>query len=238
MKNFPLNTKIAVILILTLLILFMILLLKNRTKENNNQSANITGNQTANPSPLISQTHYKIIAVNPADQEKNVSLKSKIEITLNSEIENGRVQFFIDPKVPFSMAVNGNFITITPEINFQPGTKYTYILRFAGQTLPSRTYAFFSTGSITNIPDTRPIEGEKQQAEFQRENHPDVFLSNNVPYQTAAFSVESEFASSPVGHFRFTVTQKSTAGKNDFLSWLQSLELTEDQITNLDIIYE
>lgn len=90
----------------------------------------------------------------------------------------------------------------------------------------------------------RDPELVKRVENFQRQNHPDVFLKNkltNEPYETTQFSITSDFVkATPSGHFHFTISLKDdkTSAKNGFITWLQSLGLTSQQITTLDVTYK
>ncbi|MCL5439143.1 MAG: hypothetical protein M1268_04105 [Patescibacteria group bacterium] len=88
----------------------------------------------------------------------------------------------------------------------------------------------------------RAGEMATEEENFQRKNHPDVFLSNKTPYSTANFSIVNPgFKSLPNGHYYFTITLMGTnkeLSKTEFINWLLSLGLTNNQIQNLDITYQ
>ena len=147
------------------------------------------------------------------------------------------IDFSVNPLFDYQLQANNNILKVLPENNLAPGTKYTYIVKYKSQTLPSRSYSFLTAGEIKDLPDTQPEGAAEAEAEFQRQNHPDVFLSNFTPFESATFSLSSEFIGEENGHFRFTVTSQTSAGKNDFLNWLKSLNLSDNQIAELDISY-
>ena len=78
------------------------------------------------------------------------------------------------------------------------------------------------------------------ESEFQRQNHPDVFVANRIPFKVHDFSVENEFVSDPTGHFRLNVFLEASnveQAKEGFITWLILSGLTEEQIGQLDINY-
>ncbi|HLB61111.1 MAG TPA: hypothetical protein VJL83_05915, partial [Patescibacteria group bacterium] len=105
------------------------------------------------------------------------------------------------------------------------------------------TVDFFSTGPTpTKLPDTFPgVEEVIKQETFERENHPDVYLTNKTPYAEPSFSVVSDFKKEPTGHYYFIVEISEgftlEQGRTEFVNWLKTLQLTEQQINLLDIEY-
>lgn len=103
-----------------------------------------------------------------------------------------------------------------------------------GITSPSVTQQPLVT--VTTNDHTHDLEIQHQQ-----KTEPDLFLSNNLPYQTHDFDASAAFTSSPTDHFYFTVVTKNgnpDGAKQKFLTWVQSLGLTQEQINKLDIRYE
>ena len=225
---------------LLILILLVLLLTKKNNSgntENNSNNNNIYNNPSqpvANPTTLST---YKIIAVSPSDEEKNVPQNSFIQITFNLPPGEGNEEFTVAPAFEFTSELNNNQLTVTPLSLLAEGTKYTYIVKFKNQILPSRTYTFTTTGEFSILPDTQPSGAAEFEENFQKENHPDVFLSNFTPYSADSFSVSSEFIPVQPGHFRFTVTSLSSSGRQDFHDWLRSLDFTDSRISALDILY-
>ena len=228
--------KLAIILIIFILILVSAWIFSNKTITNisNKNSNNIYTKPTKSIIIPNSQSTYRIISVLPMDEEKNVPLDTIIEITFNLPPDLQDIEFSINPRIDSSSQISGQTLKIIPLNDLSPGTKYTYVVKYKNRTLPSRTYSFLTQGTFSNLPDTQPEGAAEAEAKFQRENHPDVYLSNQIPYESFFFVLTSEFT---VDHFRFTVVQKSASAKQDFLNWLISLELTESQIDRLDITY-
>lgn len=79
------------------------------------------------------------------------------------------------------------------------------------------------------------------EMKYQNKTEPDIFLSNNLPYQTTDFAASAAFTSSPTDHFYFIVLVISgnpDVTKQKFLAWVQSLGITQQQISQLDIRYQ
>lgn len=91
----------------------------------------------------------------------------------------------------------------------------------------------------TFLPDTQPSGAAEREDNFQKENHPDVFLSNQTPFENEMFLVESGYKSAPTGHFYFKIMLKGNyeTSKKTVFDWMKSLGLLDTQIQKLDIEY-
>ncbi|HLL60912.1 MAG TPA: hypothetical protein VK338_04300 [Candidatus Nitrosocosmicus sp.] len=88
--------------------------------------------------------------------------------------------------------------------------------------------------------DTRSIDLVKDEQEFQRQNHTDVYLSNFTPYETGLFSIFSDYKPEPTGHFYFLIYLKGESkvkSRNAVIGWMKNLKLTDEQISKLEIQY-
>lgn len=206
-------------------------------------------NQTGNK-PQDGQNYYadpyspleflEIIATSPVDEAKNIPVGSDLKISFSRNITADEIEFSIAPTVPFSQTISGSNLTINFETILSGGTRYTYIIKYPNQRVPSGTYSFITEGPLRPLPNTQPEGAEPTNQQFLREQHPDVFLANYSPYNTGTFSITHVFDEQNQ-KFRFTVTSKSEipeTGKNDFLTWLKTLELTDNQIQFLEITYK
>ncbi|MCJ7739756.1 hypothetical protein MUP32_00360 [Candidatus Microgenomates bacterium] len=93
--------------------------------------------------------------------------------------------------------------------------------------------------TVTNaFIDTFPEKAAEKEKEFQRINHPDVFLANLSPYKAENFSVKTGGFKN--GHFSFTVILNKDGqalAKINFFDWLRSKGLDDAQTALLDIDY-
>lgn len=210
----------------------------NKTKQLNDALV-ITANQTVVLKPSLIQSNLTVISITPEDEAKNIPAEEKIIITFNRKFEASEVTVTLLPSLPVTTEIEENVLTVTPESPYKPGWRYTYVIRFPNTTILPKSYSFTTTGPTQPfLPDTQPAGAVEKEDNFQRENHPDVFLSNQTPYKGSSFTVTSEFKSIPSGHFAFKVnltgSDKSLA-KKEFNNWLTSFQLTGQQITSLDI---
>ena len=212
----------------------------NKAKQSNDALV-ITANQTAVSRPSPMQSNLTVISTTPQNEAKNIPAEEKIIITFNRKLEASEVTVTFLPSLTVTIEIDENVLTVTPESPYKPGLKYTYVVRFPNTIILPKSYSFTTTGPTQPfLPDTQPTGAAEKEDNFQRENHPDVFLSNQTPYKGSSFTITSEFKSTPSGHFAFKVSltgsDKSLA-KNEFYNWLTSLQLTGQQITLLDIEY-
>lgn len=71
-----------------------------------------------------------------------------------------------------------------------------------------------SKSQETGTGNSRPIKLVEDEQMFERQNNPDLFLSNSVPYENQYFQIRSEFTKDPSGHFYFLVYVKGTDKNN------------------------
>lgn len=96
-----------------------------------------------------------------------------------------------------------------------------------------------AASSSAAVPDSPRIpDVDKNAEDFNKTNHPDVYVANKTPYETTDFSVTSRFVPGyPEGHYGFSVTQNTANAQKAFVAWLHSLGLSDEMINTLDIIY-
>lgn len=212
----------------------------NKDKQING-TQNTTSNQTTVLSPTPIQSNLTVISTTPADGAKNLPVNEKITVTFNRNFAATEVDFSLLPTLLFATEIKDKNLIVTPQKPYEPGMTYTFVVRFPNSTILPRTYSFTTTGPTQQfLPDTQPSGAFEREENFQRENNPDVFLSNQTPFENEYFSVISEFKTAPSGHFAFQVTSKvqdTTLSKTEFTAWLKSLGLTDAQIATLDIQY-
>lgn len=182
-----------------------------------------------------------VVAVQPASGSLNNALSQKIVITFSHDVASTEASFSIAPTFSYNLSYLGNVISISPNEALLPGTTYTYVVKYADKNLPTKTYTFQTVGPTQKyLPDTKPTAAVDELNSFQRQNHPDVFLANHTPYRADTFSISSNYREGSDGHFYFVVNLRSNLadkGKSDFMNWLTSLKLEDEQIQKLDIDY-
>ena len=191
--------------------------------------------------PTTDQNNLAVILTKPEHGRQDVSLNEPIVISFNRQLNPEEISFTLFPAILTTSEIQENNLIVTPRLNYAPGTTYTFIIRYPRSNKLPDSYSFTATGPTAVLqPDTQPTGASEREDNFQKANNPDVFLSNQVPFETDMFSIESDYASDPSGHFYFLVTLK---GPNDdgargaALEWMKSLGLTDDQIQQLDIRY-
>lgn len=98
-----------------------------------------------------------------------------------------------------------------------------------------------ATVSTNYTKDTFIQDEIKKNRDFQLKNEPDALLAGNTPYESADFSVQSQFKQQlHEGHFAFIITLKAQdkgKARSGFLTWVRSLGISDTQIKNLDLEY-
>lgn len=238
MSNIKKIFIVAAVLLLIFVLVLSLTLQKKKTEQTAKIETKIVSEQITSYQKSADQPKLEVVAVAPVDEAQKVPLDAKIGITFNQPDDQNDAEFSIHPSIRYDIAWEGNTMIVTLTENYAPGTLYTYIIKYQSRDLPSKTYSFTTIGRIAPASDTQPEGAAEAENAFQRVNHPDVYLSNNVPYSSGTFSVASEFVTSPEGHFQFTVTSLQSTGKEDFIAWLKTLLLDDDQIAKLDVIYQ
>jgi hypothetical protein len=235
------NRRIIYILIGGIFILGIAVLLLLAVR-NNSQSSNTTLNPTGIiiPTNKISPNTLDIVSIDPKDQTQNVSLDKKIIISFSKTFSENEIQFSITPNTPHSTSIEGNNLVISPSTNWEAGTHYGFSINFTNDNQKVRLYEFTTTGPTQEyLPDTQPSGLYEQEQNTQRDSDPNLYVSNQTPYESSTFYLTSEFESNPPAHFYIIVHIKDTnTGQADFNAWLQSLNLTQDQINSLDVRYQ
>ncbi len=175
----------------------------------------------------------------PRDLAENVSTDTtSLRIQLSEPVDQASLQVYIAPEIDFGYVVNNNTIIVTFITPLKESTVYSY-------TLEDSTVGVFYTGSFTTegppiayYPDTRPDTFFEEEAAYFRENRPDVYLSNNVPYEGETFRIRSRMIEGATTRFVFDVTPKAASTeqvRTDLNTWLKQLQLTDEQISQLEI---
>lgn len=242
-KIIILGTALFLLIFLTLLFNF---LTKRQTGSGTSVSPETTGGLEQNePVPTLTAPveggSYYVVSTTPVDKAINVPIDQAITMTFNRGVKLTDIEFGIDPNFKYSTQVVQNKLIIKPLENLTPSTIYTYSVNFpvTGEFAPS--FSFISFGPTPQFqPNTAPKNYEEVEDKFLLEKHPDIFLSNKVPYSSRTFSISSLYKRQPSGHFAFIVELKDIStgqSKADAVNWMKSLGLSGQQINQLDIEY-
>ncbi|MEI6532669.1 MAG: hypothetical protein WCO06_02405 [Candidatus Roizmanbacteria bacterium] len=88
--------------------------------------------------------------------------------------------------------------------------------------------------SPTHLPDTKPEQRYKIYLEFMKNNHPDIYLTSFLPYNSDKFDVSYTYKNG----FVYNVIFYGTIDIPSLHKWLNELGLNSSQISTLPIYYE
>lgn len=185
-----------------------------------------------------STTKVKLVSSNPPNGG-HISPTQPLIFTFNQPVATESVSFSLFPEVDYTLSSRLNSLLVTPVTPYYQDIIYSYtISTLDGDIITSGT---FSSG--TSPSPVQPLRGDYPNTDSladadQRQNFPDIYLAEFVPYDGNTFAVSDDFSASPSGHYVFTVTQRVSGAKNDFLSWLKKINMTQDQINKLEVSYQ
>lgn len=193
------------------------------------------------PTRKVSPNELDIVKISPQDMQKNIGPQEEIVITFSRSFSADEIKFYISPDTLTNVEIKENILHVTPVKAWSPGTKYSYSVNFINDRTKVRLYTFQTTGpTSSSLPDTAPQDAFQEELERQKTIRPDIYVSNQTPYENAYFSISAEYTTDSPARFYFSVKQKvnnTDTVKQYVNAWLQSLDLTQDQISNLDIRY-
>ncbi|HRN70309.1 MAG TPA: Ig-like domain-containing protein [Candidatus Woesebacteria bacterium] len=233
------------IIILLILIIAVILGLLIFFFRSNNQEEHVNINEPTGiiiPTQQIQNNVLDIVQINPSDKSTNISNNQSITITFSKSFSENEIEFFISPSTEYTSSIDNNKLIIKPVNSWQTGMKYTYSVNFINDNQKVRLYSFITAGEPKEYePDTQPVGLYEQQLNNQKNNTPDLYVSNNTPYENNYFLATSEYASDPPAHFYLIIIPKDdniSQVQQAVTLWLQSLDLSQEQIDSLDIRYQ
>jgi hypothetical protein len=242
--------KLIIILIIVITILLSTIFFIsniNRPTENK-KSSNLYTSESQNRFPTgvlpnnIAENELDIISISPVDGDNNVSLNTKLEIKFSKDFIETEIDFNISPKTFFSIKKDGNNLIITPDSELIPGTLYTFSVKMLNQPEKIRLYRFVTRGEPNPIlPDTREEAVVNEYINLERTKYPDIFVANNTPFENEYFRAISDYETNVPAHYYLIITPKVNnleIVKANVNVWLQTLGLTDEQISNFDIRYE
>jgi len=151
----------------------------------------------------------------------------------------GAVIEFMDAaikNVKHSQKIQGTTLILESTNVLTQSTVYT--IRIRDQKLRVLKEFSFLTLTVQPSPDTRPEAALTKTIERTLRERPDVYLANLLPYQSFDFSMVLEIDDQ--GYFQFKVSSSRLSGailKDRVAQWLLGLELSQKQISGLNIIY-
>lgn len=234
--------KILLLILIPLIILLALVAIS--FSRNPNQPLNKLPVIFFNPSPTILSTvqlpfaSLFITQVIPDDGATNIPANQQVQIIFNRALNLNEVYISFGPGVTFKTILNNNAITLIPESSLTSGLTYKLLVKFNKTGELSKQYQFIVTGTPPQyLPDTQPPGAAQQSEEFNRKNHPDIFLSNKTPIKQTTFDFyKGTLKSTPQEHYSFVLVQKADSARSDLSAHLISLGLSQDQINSLDII--
>ena len=250
------NKKIIIALITCLIVLIIITAIfisrgNNDTINNSINQPNITpisGLEDILPGTLVPTTNIQpgeidIVSVSPQDRSSSIVKTQPIEISFSQPIQDSDFELRMIPELSYSQTIVDNKLIITPNEDFQMNTLYTYRIKIFSDLEKIRVYTFSTAGDEPIFrPNTAPeTEDIQEYKNSERISNPDIYVMNHTPYESNSFGITGTFSDQSPAHFEFKVLLKEP-NKNDsraaFIIWLQSLDLTDEQIASLDITYE
>lgn len=235
------NRILLLILIPAIILAIILLVFLSRNSEQLNGRLPVL---FFSPSPTsqaasLPATPLFITGIEPQDNNTNVPQNQQVQITFNRALSLEEVYISFGPGVTFKPIVSGNIISLVPQSPLVDGLTYRILIKFNKTGQLSKQYQFTVVGTPPSaLPDTQPPGAAQQSEEFNRQNHPDIFLANKTPIKQASFDLyKGTLKSTPQEHYSFVAVSKADSAKDDLLSYLLSLGLTQDQINSLDIVY-
>lgn len=233
------GTFVLILFIITILIIFI----KPKPSVINDQNlimSTPTGKYQNQEIFTPSKPQFKLLEVNPSPGSRDIDVSTVITFKFDKTLGSAKISADSVPNVLFQVEKNNNVVTISPKEALKSSTPYTFVVQIIsnGKTELFDTDFYTIGPSLSPTPTVQPYD-ITNFLEQQKQDNPDVYLSNKVPFSNSYFSVDSTFVSSPTGHFQFKVTLKRDrdVAKQQFLSWVASQGLGQEQISKLDIIY-
>jgi hypothetical protein len=230
--------KVLFIFLAFIIIIFSFFVFFIETKK-----TSVTPSPISTPTPLTlpintNKTGLSIVSTLPANNATNINANQPIIITFNRTVSSSDFSFALAPNLPYTSSFQGNQFIVTPTNSFDTGTPYYFTIQFSDGIFAQKfSFVTAGAGPIGNSSFDNVSEVNNAGYKILK---PDLFLSNQTPYQTSDFSVNYHLSQTPTDHFAFEVTltgPNKLQSKQDFLTWLHSLGLTDDEIQQIDITY-
>lgn len=236
------STEVKTIIIAEIIITVLLVMLGGYIWFAKNKAE--TQRLVESPTPFITPPADGLLVIKTAPSDVNdVPTDQPIVIQFNKPPRVGDYIISISPDTPYTVAIDGTVVTLTPQGKWNEGTPYRYVVRYSDTKRASQGFDFTTRGKpIADLPDTRPdptyIIGIE---DWERTNHPDTYVVNKLPYQNDIFTISSDDTRGEDSHAYFIITAKGSQPEHEVQEavhqWLTSLKLTDEQIKELDIRY-
>jgi len=182
----------------------------------------------------------RLIKTAPQSGASNIEFDTQVVLSFSRSFTDGDVTIeFLNNRlenVDYDQEQLGANLTLIPQSPLEQSMVYT--VRVRDQYLRTLKEFSFLTKTLTPSPDTRPEAAITQRILRDRLEHPEIFLANNLPYESEDFKMIRTFDAG--GNYVFEVTSSRWKGPilvDAVKNWLLSLELTESQIATFTIEY-
>ncbi|MDE2025784.1 MAG: Ig-like domain-containing protein [Patescibacteria group bacterium] len=187
-----------------------------------------------------SSNNITIVGVSPTDGSTNISLTNKVRVTFNKKVSASDISVWLGPDVSYTTDVHDYYLTIIPSKDLTQNTTYYFAVKYTSDQSVSQTYSFTTTGPAN--PTTNPQEDDFGKVTLSRDKalHPDSYVNYFLPKATNTFYASGSQTNTPLPHTYFQVIimgNNTDQSKHDFLNYITSLGLTDQQIQQLDIRY-
>jgi hypothetical protein len=193
----------------------------------------------------MDENPFEVVSTSPADEAVGISPELEaITLTMSEDITEDDIQVFVAPITEHTVSVDGSTVTVAFEETLLEATTYSYSVQNSRLNSVPFTYSFTTVGPTpTPLPDTRDPDIFSEVQEYNKQNAPELYLISNVPYETDDFFIDFNFVlneETDEERIFFVVTLKGDEdqSRQAFLNWLSSIDLTPEQIEELDIEYE
>lgn len=169
----------------------------------------------------------------------NIPLDSPLNIKILSKKPNSKINIIIQPQIQYSVSISNSSLDVIHE-NFAPGTTYTFLIseEYQNKTFDYSTFSFTTLGTSQHAINTNESAYiAKKSDQFLLQNHPDIFLLNNTPYNSSDFSIKQKQSTDKI-EFVVTVKTNKASAKNAFFVWARGLGLTDEMLEKISISYE
>jgi len=191
------------------------------------------------PGTLFVYKAPQIVSSSPSAGEQNVSTSPTITIVFNRSVTNDEITFWVGPSSTPTVSITGNTLTATVSSPLSQGSQYGYSIKYKDGS-SSKTY-FFTTQGSGPINNSLYDPFSQMTTSQDKQLHPDIYISNQMPHTGNLFRVSYSYTPSPNSHIYFSVLlfgNDDTQAKSEFISWMKSAGLTDDQINGMDIRYK
>ena len=192
----------------------------------------------APPSETLKYVAPSVISTSPTNGQTNVPVNTPITIIFNRPVSADELTFWVGPNISATTSISGNTLTATLSTVLDQGTTYGYNIKFKNGSAAKSVY--FTTEGTGPASNTLYDPVRELQSSQDKQLHPDIYISNEMPYTGDLFHVSYSYTASPNSHIYFSVLlygNNQNAAKQDFVSWVKSLGITDQQINTMDIRY-